>query len=71
LAKPITEIIFNHTTARATLDFKDIVILAENSEYLKRMYKVKNAAGRNEIADRIQMLAGNPLVKQTSTKAQA
>lgn len=57
-AKPVTEIIFNQTSAMATLEFKDIIILAESSEYLKRMYRTRNAAGRNEIADRIQMLAG-------------
>lgn len=56
-AKPISEIVFNQTS-NATLNFKDIIVVAENNEYLKRIYRVRNAAGRNEIADRIQMLAG-------------
>lgn len=54
---------FNRTIASATLDFKDIVVYSESNEYLKRLYYIKNSAGRNEIYDRIRMLAGNSLSK--------
>ena len=46
-AKPISEIVFNRTTATPTLDFKDIVVYSESNEYLKRLYHIKNNAGRN------------------------
>lgn len=61
-AKPISEVVFNRTIAPATLDFKDIVVYSETNEYLKRLYYIKNNAGRNEIYDRIRMLAGKSFV---------
>lgn len=49
---------YNRATAPATLDYKDVAVLSEANEYLKRTYHIKNSAGRNEIYDRIRMLAG-------------
>jgi hypothetical protein len=46
-AKPISEIIYNQADAQSTLDFKDIIVFSESSEYLKRLYYAKNSAGRN------------------------
>lgn len=59
-AKPVSEIIFNQTYAAATLSYKDTVVLSESNEYLKRVYHIRNAANRNEIYDRIKMLASSP-----------
>lgn len=55
--KPTNEILFNHTTAPATLTFKDAVIFADNNDYLKRYYFLKNSQDKDEIFDRINLLA--------------
>jgi len=55
--KPTNEILFNHTIAPATLTFKDAVIFADNNDYLKRYYFLKNSQDKDEIFDRINLLA--------------
>jgi hypothetical protein len=45
------------------------VIYSESSEYLKRYYSERNAVGKNEIKDRIEMLVGTSGLRQTSTRA--
>jgi hypothetical protein len=55
--KPTNEILFNHTIAPTTLTFKDTVIFADNNDYLKRYYFLKNAQDKDEIFDRINLLA--------------
>ncbi len=57
LTKPTNEIIYNHTLAISTIDFKDRVILADSNEYLKRYYFLKNSLDKDEIFDRINLLA--------------
>jgi hypothetical protein len=57
-AKPVMEIIYNQTHAQSTLAFKDAVVYSEHNEYLKRVYRIKNSAGRYEIRERIEMFAG-------------
>lgn len=57
LTKPVTEMVYNHTSAPATISFKDAVIFADNNEYLKRYYFLKNALDKDEIYDRINLLA--------------
>ncbi len=47
LTKPVTEIVYNHTNAPATIDFKDAIIFADNNEYLKRYYFLKNALDKD------------------------
>ena len=56
-SKPINEIVLGRTCTAAFLDYKDSDIYGESNEYLKRTYHVRNAANRNEIEDRICMLA--------------
>lgn len=60
LTKPANEIIYNHTSAISTIAFKDAVILADTNEYLKRYYFLRNALDKDEIYDRINLLAGTP-----------
>lgn len=71
LTKPTNEIIYNHTCAPTTIDFKDTAILADNNEYLKRYYFLKNALDKEEIYDRINLLAGTYLLTQSSTPTQS
>ena len=52
------EVIYNHTTVPATIHFKDAVIYADYNEYLKRYYFLTNALGKEEIYDRVRLLAG-------------
>jgi hypothetical protein len=61
LTKPTNQILFNHTTAPATLTFKDAVIFADHNDYLKRYYFLKNALDKDEIFDRIRLLACSSL----------
>ena len=42
----------------ATIDAKDVIYFADDSEYMRRMYFFENALGKKEIEDRIQLLAG-------------
>ena len=58
LIKYINEIVQNETNTLSTILYKDLVILSDRNEYLKRMYHLKNTYGRAEINDRISMLAG-------------
>ena len=59
LTREPNQIVYNHTTAPATIAFKDSVIFADHNEYLKRVYFLKNALDKDEIYDRIRLLAGN------------
>lgn len=49
---------FNHHLALNTIRFKDAAIFADSHEYLKRSYYLINSAGKEEISDRIALLAG-------------
>lgn len=47
LTKPTNQILYNHTTAQATLTFKDAALYADNNDYLKRYYFLKNAQDKD------------------------
>lgn len=53
--------VYNHTVAPATIAFKDAIVFADSNEYLKRYYFLRNALDKEEIYDRINLLAGTPL----------
>jgi len=38
--------------------YDDLVLLDEESEYMRRMYQLKTPSGRNEISERIKMVGG-------------
>jgi hypothetical protein len=52
--------VYNHTVAPATIAFKDAIVFADSNEYLKRYYFLRNALDKEEIYDRINLLAGIP-----------
>ena len=57
LTKPITEVVYNQTYAPTTIAFKDAALLTDTNEYLKRYYFLKNALDKDEIFDRVRLLA--------------
>jgi hypothetical protein len=61
LTKPITEMVYNHTCAPSTIAFKDAAVLADCNEYLKRYYFLRNSLDKEEIYERINLLAGTSL----------
>jgi hypothetical protein len=70
LTKPVTEMVYNHTAAPATIDFKDAAIFADSNEYLKRYYFLRNALDKDEIYDRVNLLACSSTSTQSSTPTQ-
>lgn len=62
--------VYNHTVAPSTIAFKDAIVFADSNEYLKRYYFLRNALDKEEIYDRINLLAGTTFVKQSSTAMQ-
>lgn len=70
LTKPITEVVYNQTYAPTTIAFKDAALLADTNEYLKRYYFLRNALDKDEIFDRVRLLACTLFKIQSSTGAQ-
>ena len=53
--------VYNQTLAPATIAFKDAAVLADSNEYLKRYYFLRNSLDKEEIYERINLLAGTSL----------
>lgn len=47
LGKGINQIVFNDSSKPSILNFKDVMTFSEDTEYLKRYYRVKNNQDRN------------------------
>ena len=54
--KPINEILYDRIYKVSTLYYKDMVVWIDGNEFLKRVYFLRNSAGRNEIIERVRML---------------
>jgi hypothetical protein len=58
LTRPINHIVHHRRAEPPTILAKDIAVLVEDIEYLKRYYSAKTPQGKNEIRDRMGLLLG-------------
>lgn len=55
-AKDINRLIFGEKCEKRVIDFKDVLVVAQEIEYLKRYYQAKNSQGKNELKERMRLL---------------
>lgn len=58
LAKPISQMLFDDSRSIPNINLKDVVSLSDDTEYMNRIYRLKNSLGKEEIYERIRLIGG-------------